>query len=83
MQARVADGATAWLAPGGALLIETSERQAPGTAALMVAAGLTASISYDAEVGGTVVTGCRPPHDGPAGITPAGPSGAVDQGWGR
>ena len=83
VQSRVADGAPAWLAPGGALLIETSERQASGTAALMVAAGLTASVSYDVEVGGTVVTGCRQPHDGPAGSTPAGPSGAVDQGWGR
>jgi release factor glutamine methyltransferase len=83
VQARVADGAPGWLAPGGALLIETSERQASGTEALMVAAGLTATVSYDAEVGGTVVTGFRQPHDDPAGTTPAGPPGVVDQGWGR
>jgi release factor glutamine methyltransferase len=83
VQERVTDGAPGWLAPGGVLLIETSERQAAGTAALMVAAGLTASVSHDAEVGGTVVTGCRHPHDDPDDVTPAEPSGAVDQGWGR
>jgi release factor glutamine methyltransferase len=60
VQARVAAGAPEWLAPGGALLIETSERQARGTAALMTAAGLAASFSHDAEVGGTVATGRRP-----------------------
>ena len=58
VQARVAAGAPGWLAPGGSLLIETSARQAPGTVALMTAAGLTASVSSDDEVGGTVVTGC-------------------------
>ena len=42
VQARVAAGAPEWLAPGGALLVETSEGQAPGTAALMASAGLTA-----------------------------------------
>jgi release factor glutamine methyltransferase len=60
VQARVAAGAPGWLAPGGALLIETSERQAPGTVALMASAGLTASVSSAADVGGTVVTGSLP-----------------------
>ena len=31
VQRRVAAGAPAWLAPGGHLLIETSQRQAPQT----------------------------------------------------
>ena len=60
VQARVVAGAPAWLAPGGALLVETSERQAPGTVALMTSAGLIASVSHDPEVGGTVATGRRP-----------------------
>jgi hypothetical protein len=29
------------------------------------------------------VTGFRQHHDDPAGTTPAGPPGVVDQGWGR
>lgn len=59
VQARVAAGATGWLAPGGALLIETSIRQAPLTAALMTAAGLSAEVAHDDEIGGTVVVGVR------------------------
>jgi release factor glutamine methyltransferase len=59
IQARVAAGAPEWLAPGGHLLIETSERQAPATVELMAGAGLTARVSRDAEIGGTVVTGRR------------------------
>ena len=54
---RVAAGAGAWLAPGGALLVETSERQAPSMAAAMTAAGLTAQVHEDDESGATVVTG--------------------------
>ena len=52
---RVAAGATAWLAPGGSLLIETSERQADRTAALFAAAGLDARIERDEERAATVV----------------------------
>ena len=40
VQRRVVAGARDWLAPGGALLIETSVRQAAATVALMDAAGL-------------------------------------------
>jgi release factor glutamine methyltransferase len=60
LQARVAAGAPEWLAPGGRLLIETSVRQAVGTAALVTDAGLLARVTHDEEVGGTVVTGSRP-----------------------
>jgi release factor glutamine methyltransferase len=54
---RVAAAAPDWLAPGGCLLIETSERQAPQTAAAMTAAGLTAVVSTDEELDATVVIG--------------------------
>jgi release factor glutamine methyltransferase len=54
---RVAAAAPQWLAPGGRLLIETSERQAPQTAAAMTAAGLTAVVSTDEELGATAVIG--------------------------
>jgi release factor glutamine methyltransferase len=54
---RVAASAALWLAPGGSLLIETSERQAPTTAALVAAAGLAPVIVRDEEIGGTVVIG--------------------------
>jgi release factor glutamine methyltransferase len=56
---RVAAGAPGWLAPGGVLLVETSERQAPVMAAEMDGAGLTARIHDDDEYGATVVTGTR------------------------
>ena len=54
---RAAAGAPGWLAPGGALLVETSERQAAAMAAVMTAAGLTAEVHEDDESGATVVTG--------------------------
>ena len=56
---RVAASARAWLAPGGHLLIETSRRQAPTTAALVTAGGLAAHIVHDDEVAATVVIGRR------------------------
>jgi release factor glutamine methyltransferase len=59
VQARVAAGAPEWLAPGGHLLIETSERQAAGTVELMSRAGLTATVAHDPEIDGTVVIGSR------------------------
>ena len=57
---RVAAGAPDWLAPGGALLIETSERQAPGTLAAVNRAGLIARVVADDELAGTVVVGVLP-----------------------
>jgi release factor glutamine methyltransferase len=54
---RVAAAAPDWLAPGGCLLIETSERQAAQTAAAMTTAGLTAVVSTDEEMEATVAIG--------------------------
>ncbi|KDN85928.1 N5-glutamine S-adenosyl-L-methionine-dependent methyltransferase [Kitasatospora cheerisanensis KCTC 2395] len=59
VQRRVAAVAPRWLAPGGHLLIETSGRQAPATAALMTARGLAARIEQDEERDATVVIGTR------------------------
>jgi release factor glutamine methyltransferase len=53
VQRRVIAGAPEWLAPGGRVLVESSERQAPVSAALMTAAGL------DARIAGQVVEGTR------------------------
>jgi release factor glutamine methyltransferase len=54
---RVAATAPAWLAPGGVLLVETSERQAQAMASAMTEAGLTPQVHEDDESGATVVTG--------------------------
>jgi release factor glutamine methyltransferase len=54
---RAASDAPGWLAPGGALLVETSDRQAPEMAAAMAAAGLSPAIRTDEDWGATVVTG--------------------------
>ena len=61
VQRGVAAGAPAWLVPGGRLLIETSAAQAPRTAALMTAAGLTAEVVRDEDVDGTLVVGTHAP----------------------
>jgi release factor glutamine methyltransferase len=52
---RVAAGALEWLAPGGSLLIETSRRQAPVSAALFEAAGLRARVETSDDYDATVV----------------------------
>jgi release factor glutamine methyltransferase len=54
---RVAVEAPGWLAPGGSLLVETSEQQAPAMTGAMTAAGLTARVHGCEEYGATVVTG--------------------------
>jgi release factor glutamine methyltransferase len=54
---RAASDAPDWLAPGGVLLVETSDRQAPEMAAAMAAAGLSPSIHTDEDWGATVVSG--------------------------
>jgi release factor glutamine methyltransferase len=58
---RVAAGAPGWLAPGGHLLIETSERQAPLAAAAFRASGLSPRIATSADLGATVLIGTRTP----------------------
>ena len=57
VQRRVAAGAPRWLAPGGHLLIETSEAQAPATAAAVTGAGLQARVIRDEDLDATVVVG--------------------------
>ncbi|MFD9723879.1 putative protein N(5)-glutamine methyltransferase [Streptomyces sp. NPDC059072] len=52
---RVAAGAPRWLAPGGRLLIETSTRQSPSTAAALTAAGLATKVVVSEEFYATVV----------------------------
>jgi release factor glutamine methyltransferase len=59
MQRRVVTDAPHWLSPSGHLLIETSEHQAPATAALVAAAGLHPRIAHDADLDATVVIGSR------------------------
>ncbi|WP_370410482.1 putative protein N(5)-glutamine methyltransferase [Streptomyces fradiae] len=57
---RVAAGAVEWLAPGGRLLCETSERQAARAVAAVTAYGLTARIVTDEELYATVLVATRP-----------------------
>ena len=52
---RVAAECRDWLAPGAALLIETSDEQAERTCALFAAAGLTARIETDDDLDATIV----------------------------
>ena len=63
---RVAAEAPAWLAPGGHLLVETSEAQAPRAAGILTASGLLAEVTSLEEMEATVVTGTMPGADRPA-----------------
>ena len=54
---RAAAGALSWLAPGGVLLVETSDRQAAEMAGAMADAGLRPVVHADDDTGSTVVTG--------------------------
>jgi release factor glutamine methyltransferase len=54
---RVAAGAPGWLRPGGHLLIETSEAQAPRAAQAFSAAGLTTTTAHSAEMNVTIIIG--------------------------
>lgn len=60
VQRRVAAVAPRWLSPGGHLLIETSRRQAPSTAAAVTSAGLVARVVTSRDLDATVVVGARP-----------------------
>lgn len=60
VQRRVAAAAPVWLAPGGHLLIETSERQAPQTAEIFARNGLIPRVARSDELDSTVVIGARP-----------------------
>jgi release factor glutamine methyltransferase len=63
---RVTAGAPGWLAPGGHLLSEISERQVAGATTAVTAAGLTASVARSAEHGATVLIATRPAERDPA-----------------
>ena len=56
---RVIAAAPQWLAPGGSLLFETSEGQAPAALTTVTSAGLDARLVADDERGATVVVGTR------------------------
>jgi release factor glutamine methyltransferase len=58
---RVAAGAPDWLAPGGVLLVESSERQAPVATEIFATAGLRARVHSSEELGATVVSGSAIP----------------------
>lgn len=60
VQRRVAAGARSWLAPGGSLLVETSERQAVRAMAVFAGAGLVPRLVRDEELDAHVVIGVRP-----------------------
>ncbi|MFF9088490.1 putative protein N(5)-glutamine methyltransferase [Streptomyces sp. NPDC014991] len=57
---RVAAGAPGWLAPGGCLLTETSERQAADAAEVLSRAGLTTRLAVSEELYAHVVIGVLP-----------------------
>ncbi len=57
---RLAARAPYWLAPGGHLLVETSERQAEAAAEVAALHGLTPSLETSGELGTTILIGRRP-----------------------
>jgi release factor glutamine methyltransferase len=62
VQRRIIAGAPGWLASGGTLLIETSERQSSLTAELCAAAGLAATVHHSDGFDSTIVIGTLPSH---------------------
>lgn len=66
VQRRVTAAAPLWLAPGGYLLVETSERQAPQTVETLVRNGLVPLVASSDELNATVVIGTRPARADPA-----------------
>ena len=64
---RVIAAAPRWLAPGGSLLVETSERQVPQTVDTVARIGLIPQVVSSDELNATVVIGTRPAlQNGPA-----------------
>ncbi|WP_165069849.1 putative protein N(5)-glutamine methyltransferase [Marisediminicola senii] len=59
VQRRVAAQSREWLAPGAVVIVETSERQAPLSAALLAAAGLRAAVASAPDIDATAVIGRR------------------------
>jgi release factor glutamine methyltransferase len=54
---RISADAPGWLAAGGQLLTETSERQAERTAAILASAGFEVQVEHSVEFDATIVTG--------------------------
>ena len=69
---RVTAGAPEWLAPGGHLLSEISERQVAAATAAAIGAGLATRVDRSGEHGATVLVATRPAGRGPAPY-PSGP----------
>jgi len=61
---RVAAAAPLWLAPGGSLLVETSEQQAPAAVEVLASSGLVPRVVSSGEMNATVVIGTRPARQG-------------------
>ena len=59
IQRRVAAEAPEWLAPGGHLLVETSERQSAETVEILARNGFAARVETSERYGATVVIGAR------------------------
>ena len=57
---RVVAGAPEWLAPGGSLLVETSERQVVPAVGVFEARGLVTRVVTSEDLGATVVVGTLP-----------------------
>ncbi|MDX6742479.1 putative protein N(5)-glutamine methyltransferase [Actinocorallia sp. A-T 12471] len=57
---RVAAEAPAWLAPGGSVLVETSERQVEAAVAAFAGSGLSVRVATDDEYDATVVVASLP-----------------------
>jgi release factor glutamine methyltransferase len=64
---RVTAAAPRWLAPGGHLLFETSERQAPRAVAAVTCSGLIPHLASSGRLNATVVAGARPAAAGGPG----------------
>lgn len=60
VQRRVAAAATAWLAPGGHLLVETSDRQASAAVRIFTSSGLVARVARCDDLEATVIVGTWP-----------------------
>ncbi|KKI89295.1 methylase [Bacillus sp. SA1-12] len=60
IQRRVAEEASLWLAPGGHLLVETSEMQAPQTFEIFSQYGLIPQLTHYDELDATIVIGTNP-----------------------
>lgn len=65
IQRQVAKVAPLWLAPGGHLLVEASELQAPQTVEIFTRNGLISQVISSDELDATVVIGTRPSNTDP------------------